>query len=262
MIDGLNYVQAGQGAETVVCLHGIGGDARSFHHQLSGLDGYRVIAWNMPGYQGSEVRKTPPDFEHLSARLTAFVAEIGGKVHLVGQSIGGMIAIEHALRHPDQVLSLCLVATTPRFGGRDETFKTAFLKARLDPLENGQSMAEMARLAAPRLVGAETDPLEIERIETSLADVPEATWRDILQCLVSFDRADELSRIVLPTLVVAGREDRNAPVKTMQKMAAAMSTAHFHVFEGTGHMINQEKPEAFNALLLQFLNKIPRNDRN
>lgn len=256
MIDGITYREAGQGAATIICLHGIGADADSFHHQMDAFEDTRIVAWNMPGYGASEARMTPPDFEHLSQRLGALITGLGGPVHLVGQSIGGMVALDHAMRVPEQVSSLTLVATTPRFGGRDDSFKDAFLKARLEPLERGQTMAEMAALTAPHLVGADVDPDEIKRIEAGLARVPEQTWRGILQCLVTFDRADDLGSIKCPALLVAGTEDRNAPVQTMQKMASRMPDARFRVLEGAGHMLHQEQPAAFNSLLADFLNEV------
>ncbi len=255
-LDGLTYAASGSGTDTIVCLHGIGGSARSFHHQMGAFPNHRVIALNLPGYQGSDVRLSPPTFAHQSERLATAIDQIGGPVHLVGQSIGGMIALEHAVRRADQVKSLTLVATTPRFGARDDSFKTAFLKARLDPLDQGQSMAEMAALTAPHLVGSAASMAEIKHIETTLATVPEATWRDILHCLVSFDRADDLANLTCPSLIVAGDEDRNAPAKTMQKMAAAMPSAQFHLFNNAGHMLHQEMPDAFNALLSKFLTDI------
>ena len=56
MIDGITYREAGGGTNTLLCLHGIGGDARSFHHQLGAFKDFKTVAWDMPGYQGSEAR--------------------------------------------------------------------------------------------------------------------------------------------------------------------------------------------------------------
>ncbi len=254
MIDGIAYESAGEGARTLVCLHGIGGDGSSFHHQMRAFPGWRMAAWHMPGYGGSEARMDPPDFAHLSDRLGAFLDGLGGgPVALMGHSIGGMIALDHALRRPEQVSALVLLATTPRFGGRDDSFRDAFLKARLGPLDAGQTMAEMARGTAPRLVGPDTDPGEIAHVERGLAAVPEATWRGILRCLVTFDRAADIGSLRLPVLAVAGGLDRNAPPATMEKMAARIPGARYHEIEGAGHMPHQERPAAVNALVAVFL---------
>ena len=253
---GIAFEAAGDGP-VVICLHGIGGDASSFHHQVGAMPGYRIIAWNMPGYKSSPALPAPVTFEKLSHALGELITELGEtEVHLVGQSIGGMIALEHYCRRPDQVASLTLVATTPRFGGRDESFKTAFLTARLAPLNQGMSMAAMAADAAPRLVGPGTPASEINVIETALADVPEQTWRDILACLVQFDRAADLSSIHCPVLICAGGADANAPAKTMRSMASKIPGAHYFELETAGHMLHQEQPDAFNSRLLEFLSEV------
>ena len=250
---GIDYVSTGEGP-AVICLHGIGADATSFAHQMEAYPNHRVIAWNMPGYAGSKPLGTLT-FTALSDRLEAFIQAMNlGAVHLMGQSIGGMVALEHACRRPEQVQSLTLVATTPRFGGRDDTFKEAFLVARLGPLDAGQSMEDMARDTAPALVGPLCSVAEIKRIEAAFARIPEETWRAILTCLVTFDRSADLNAVTVPTLVVAGSADRNAPARTMEKMAAGMPDAAFHELQGAGHMVHQEMPDVFNALVADFLN--------
>ena len=256
MIDGLTYTEAGTGPRTLLCLHGIGSDASSFHHQVGAFEGWRVVAWDMPGYGGSEARMNPPDFAHLSERLGAFVEGLGSEVHLLGHSIGGMIALDHALRRPDQVASLVLVATTPRFGGRDDSFRDAFLKARLGALDAGQTMAGMAARTAPHLVGPDTPAEEIAHIERGLAAVPVETWRGILRCLVTFDRAGDLGAVTCPAMAVSGSVDTNAPAATVEKMAARLPGARYRDMPGTGHMPHQEMPQTFNALLAAFLEDV------
>ena len=252
---GIEYAEAGQGP-AVVYLHGIGGGISSFQAQLAGLAGHRNIAWNMPGYGASQAETWPPSFASLSAALAAFITTLDlGEVHLVGQSIGGMVALDHALRRPEQVHTLCLIGTTPSFGGRDDSFKSAFLKARLAPLEAGQNMAEMAANAAPRLVGPGADKAVIDAVAAPLEQVSERAWRGILECLVTFNRRDDLGQVKQPCCLIAGSHDQNAPARTMEKMAAKLPRAEYHLIDGAGHMINQEKPNETNAILADFLKR-------
>ena len=249
---GLEYVARGSGPP-VVCLHGIGGSVDSFAPQLEGLSGVRVIAVNLPGYGASDAMEAIT-FEAISGRLSAFLAELDiDPVHLIGQSIGGMIALDHALRAPSEVASLSLIGTTPAFGGRDESFKEAFLKARLAPLKKGLSMAEMAHAAAPHLVGPTASQAVIDAVAAPMAKVSETTWRAILECLVTFNRRDDLGRVNAPACLIAGSHDQNAPARTMEKMAAKMPNARYHLIEGTGHMIQQEAPDETNQILTEFL---------
>lgn len=247
---GIEFLEQGEGP-AIVCLHGIGGSAASFHHQLEGLRGHRVIAWNMPGYGESAAR--PLNFANLSQALSDFMEALGlSSAHLLGHSIGGMVAIDHALRLPDQVRTLALIGTTSSFGGRDDSFKQAFLKARLAPLDAGKTMAEMAEKAAPRLVGPLANQACIARIQSQMARINETTWRDVLQCLVTFNRRDDLGRITLPSCLIAGSDDQNAPSPTMRKMSANLPNAAFHEIAGAGHMINQEAPDQVNEILQAF----------
>lgn len=252
---GISYLEAGVG-QPVVFLHGIGGGAESFQHQLAvASDTCTLRALDLPGYGDSDPI-TPMTFEGLSDRLSAFLDALGEvKVHLVGHSIGGMVALDHAIRRPDQVATLALIGTTSAFGGRDDSFKTAFLKARMEPLERGLSMAEMAVESAPHIVGPDANTGVVDEVADLLAKVSVATWRSILECLVTFNRRAELAQVTQPCLLIAGEHDENAPPRTMEKMAAVLSAADIHIIRGAGHMINQEEPMRVNALLRDFFRR-------
>ncbi len=253
---GIAYQASGDGPP-VIGLHGIGGSATSFHHQRAGITDHRMIAWNMPGY--GESSGTPSSFAALSERLAAFITELDlESAHLLGHSIGGMLAIEHALRQPAQVRSLTLIGTTPSFGGRDDSFKDAFLKARLAPLDAGWTMAEIAAKAAPQLVGIEASDACIDAMARNMARINEATWRDVLACLVTFDRRQDLSALSLPACVIAGGQDRNAPARTMRKMADSLPNAVYHEIAAAGHMIPEEAPIEVNTILRTFYDEVSR----
>ena len=89
---------------TIVCLHGIGGDDQSFALQSEGLAGeFRVVVWNMPGYRESD-RVAAMSFDVLADSLAQLVDVLDvGPVHLMGQSIGGMIAQEMFHRYPAKI---------------------------------------------------------------------------------------------------------------------------------------------------------------
>ncbi len=286
---GIEHESAGCGPP-VVCLHGIAGGIESFRPQINdaalprpaernggagptrretrtqaipagvrhagSLRGFRVVAWNMPGYGMSIPSKRPPDFRALSSALGRFLTEAGLEpASLVGHSIGGMLALEHALTQPAQVASLVLMGTTPSFGGRDNSFRKAFLEARLAPLDRGTGMAALARAAAPQLVGPDAAANVVAEIESVMKAVKETTWREILECLVTFDRRNDLGRIRQRCCLIAGAHDRNAPPRTMEKMAAKIPRAEYHLVETAGHLINLEEPELTNEIIGRFLRR-------
>lgn len=253
VIAGIDYAEAGDGPP-VIALHGIGGGAASFAEQMGALPA-RVIAWHMPGYGASPADELT--FENLSKKLADLMDALGlPAAHLLGHSIGGMVAQDFACRHPDRTLSLALIGTTPSFGGRDPSFAESFLKARLAPLDAGRSMAEIARESAPAICGPGAPASVLDAVAAPMAATPEATWRAILKCLTTFNRRDDLAKMTMPACLIAGSEDKNAPARTMEKMAAALPDAEYHLIEGAGHMINQEAPKDVNAILTAFYNRL------
>lgn len=241
----------------VICLHGIGGDTTSFQPQLDGLSGAgRVIAWNMPGYGGSDALHQLT-FPALAAALVGFMDALGvSRAHLCGQSIGGMVALETALLHPERVTSLALIGTTPAFGGRDDSFKEQFIAARLGQLDAGKTLPELAESFVHEIVGPEASAEVIAMAKASMAAVPEATYRDVIRCLTTFNRRDDIAALALPVCVIAGEHDRNAPPKTMARMAESIPGAEYHEIKGAGHLINLEAGAQTNAILGTFYGRL------
>ena len=149
----ISYNEKGISSETIICLHGIGGDNESFEPQVNGLSSkYRIISWNMPGYKGSKPLENF-SFKGLSTSLNEFLSDLKlEKVTLMGQSIGGMLAQEFYYHYPKKVKSLILIATTSAFGGRNEEFKKEFLEKRLKPILEGKKMKDLAKFFVPSIL--------------------------------------------------------------------------------------------------------------
>lgn len=241
-------------APTLMLLHGIGADSRMFTPVIDRLYDHAVVSfWLLPGY-GAKPLDGPLTFPGLAAALAADFDKLGVKrTVLLGHSIGGMLALEFAATFPERVRALILSATTPAFGSRDGSFQREFLKARLGPLDAGHTMAELAREAAPRLVGSGAAPETVAELTRLMAAVPDATFRAALACLVTFDRRADLANIRVPTLLVAGEEDTNAPLKTMTRMAEAIANARLEVLAGIGHLAPLECPDRYAAIVRRFL---------
>ncbi len=249
-----HYVSRGEGPP-VVLLHGVGGLHAAWRPQLDALaESYRVVAWDMPGYCGEDIDE-PMTFAGLAAALGALLDELGGgPVHLVGHSMGGMVAQEFAVGGQDRLASLTLLATSPAFGRPDGDFQKQFVAERLRPLDDGRGMAGVADGAVlARLMGPLAEPGAMEAVQACMVQVPEAAYRAAIRCITAFDRREALAAIGVPTLVVAGEADSNAPAPMMERMAAKIPGARYACMAGTGHFGNVERPDEFNALLAGFI---------
>jgi pimeloyl-ACP methyl ester carboxylesterase len=255
---GISFLAGGgeqAGAAALVCLHGIGGDATSFRGQIAGLAGpdQRVLSWDMPGYGGSAPLATM-DFAALCERLAAALDELGlTRVVIAGQSIGGMIAQEMAIRHPDRVAGLVLIATVPTFGGRDDSFRDTFLAARLAPLDQGLGMDALATEAIPAVLGPDADTATRDDAIKAMAAIPEAAYRQVLATLVTFNRRDDQHRITCPCLLIAGGKDDNSPARAMERMAGRLPDAALLLIENAGHLVNSEANRDCNEAIDAFL---------
>lgn len=253
MSDLNDVISEGEG-EPLILLHGMGYNAGYWQLQIKAFaPRFKTIAWNMPGYGGAPPM-TPMTFSGLSQRLGALMDRLEiAKAHILGHSMGGMVALDFAATHPERVKSLILFGASPAFPPPDSDFAKAFVAARLAPLAAGGSMADVARDMKNDHFGPRADPEGVKISTTTLAACPVETYRQALACLTTFDRREALDKIAMPTLVIAAENDINAPAKGVEKMSAKIPGATFICLPGVGHLANLEQPGAFNSAVLEFL---------
>lgn len=259
MHGGITYLDAGSPAAIpIVFLHGIGGSARSFLPQLDHFSAaWRAIAWDMPGYGGS----TPLEIvsiDTLTAALAGFLQELGlDRPVLVGHSIGGMLVQRLLSLRPHAARAVVLAQTSAAFGSRDPAWAQDFIRTRLAPLDAGQSMADLAAGMVADLAGDSPDPDGMALARDCFAHTPDITYRDTVMALPGFDLRDALPRIAVPTLVLSGTRDRNAPAPAMERMAARIPGARYVALDGAGHLAHLEQPTHFDAAVQSFLEGLP-----
>jgi 3-oxoadipate enol-lactonase len=249
------YEAAGQPASPpLVFLHGIGGAARGWRGQIEAFgDRYHAIAWDMPGYGGS-APLAAVSIVTLADALQDFLQATGAaKPILVGHSIGGMIVQQWLTKHPDSAAAVVLAQTSPAFGKADGDWQKEFIGARLGPLDRGETMVSLAPSLVRELVGDDPDPAGMALARDCMAAVPEASYRASMLALLGFDQRGALKNIAVPTLVLSGTKDKNAPAPMMAKMATYIPSATYVELEGVGHLVNLERPKTFNAALDSFL---------
>ena len=254
---GISYLEEGpeEGAgQPVLFLHGLGGAARQFGGQLAQFGRhYRAIAWDMPGYGGSAPLPLVT-MESLAAALGGFIEALGlTRPVLVGHSIGGMVVQRLLAEAPHIARAVVLAQTSAAFGSRDPAWADDFVRQRLHPLDEGHSLAALAPGLVAGMVGEGADPAGVALAESCLGDTPHSTYRDTVLAMPGFDARHELARIAVPTLVIAGSRDPNAPAAACERMAARIPGAQFALLKGVGHLAHLERPAEFNAVVEGFL---------
>jgi len=252
------YETAGDPGKTpLVFLHGIGGAARAWRGQIATFsDRYRAVAWDMPGY-GASTPLASVSIAALADALQSFLQQIGAeRPILVGHSIGGMIVQQWLIKHPRDAAAVVLAQTSPAFGKAEGDWQKQFIEARLGPLDRGHTMKSLAPSLVKELVGDNPDADGMQLARDCMGSVPEASYRAMVLALLGFDQRKALADISVPTLLLSGSKDKNAPAPMMAKMASYIPSAAYIELEGAGHLVNLEQPKAFDAALDQFLKTI------
>ena len=253
------FTALGGGPTTVLMLHDIGGGHLAFAPQVETFAsaGYRAVAWDMPGY-GHSAPIEPYTFKGLAESCITLIEGLRcEEVVLVGHSMGGMVAQEVVARRPGLVSRLVLCGTSASFGKPDGDWQREFIAQRTAPLDAGQTMAQLAEQLVPQMVGPGSLPEGVRLAQHCMSQVNPSTYRRALEALVTFDRRANLGNIHVPTLLIAGEHDRNAPAAVMKKMSQAIIGSTFFEMRGIGHLQNLEAPEEFDAAILNFL-ALPR----
>jgi pimeloyl-ACP methyl ester carboxylesterase len=243
----------GQG-EPVLLVHGGMSDSRDWGPQVEVLArDYDVIAVDVLGCGGSA--DPPEDFglaDH--AHLLAGTLEALGvsSAHVIGLSLGSVLALALYREHPRSVRSLVLAGAYAGWAGslppeEVESRTRMVLETLQRPVEEWGPpfLATVHGVDAPAEV--------VDASMAMLRDVrPEASRRLVL-AIASADLRDMLPSIAVPVLLIYGQADQRAPAAVAAQLHAAIPGARLVVLPGAGHAVNLEAPEEFNAAVRAFL---------
>lgn len=253
----LSYEMMGRG-KTVVLIHGGLVDSRMWDDQFKPLaKRYRVLRYDLRGFGKSDFPTGPySNVEDLYALLKFLKVE---KASLVGLSLGGMIAVDFALEHPQMVESLILTSSALRGYQSPRNEKTIAVNKAAE--KQGMDKAIELWLEHPFFATAKSNASYQRRMRSMLADNFRfwGPWGPELKAVVvTWPEPASLERISLihvPTLIIVG--DRDAP--NIQAIAEVLRTkiagAQKAVVRDVSHHLNMEKPNEFNRLVLDFLDR-------
>lgn len=232
-------------------LHGWGLSGEVWRDAAARLAG---VAVDLPGY-GATPAVTPYRAETLA---DALAERIDGAVDLVGWSMGGMVALALAARHPAKVARLVLVASSPCFGARPDWapgMAPALLAGFATDLA-ADYRATLARFLALQARGGEATRAVIGRLRERLRAQPEPDPETLaagLELLRAVDLRDAVAAVVCPTLVLHGAHDTLCPPAAAAWLAQRLPRGRLALHERAAHAPFLSHPDWFAATLEDFL---------
>jgi 3-oxoadipate enol-lactonase len=251
----LYYEVAGSG-NPLLLINGLGGNAVDWEPLLPALcERFRVIAFDNRGVGRSSAPPGPYTTHEMAGDAAALLEYLGvPRTHVVGSSMGGMIAQKLALAHPERVDRLVLFAT---FARPRRAIMDSWLTFLVQTEERGLDLTGPALWGLPWLFTPQF-MAQPERVEEALAwqepyPAPLHGIAGQAEAVRSHDTLDRLPRITAPTLVLVGAEDVLTPVYYSQELAAGIPGARLQVLAHGGHAALWEDPETGIEALLTFL---------
>jgi len=244
-------------AETVVFVEGLGYGRWMWRWQRERLvEEYRVVTWDNRGTGDSDAPPGPYSIAEMAADLDAVLADAGvDAAHVVGASMGGMVAQQYALDH-DRAASLALLCTSP--GGDDAVPTPPETQERMFDVPEGADERETIRhRMAPALSDefvADNDDLIADVVDWRLAsDADDAAREAQAAAVAAFDPDGRLGEVDVPALVAHGTADRVLPVENARLLAERLPDAELELFDDGPHLFFVERADAVNDRLLAFL---------
>nr|WP_298570870.1 4-carboxymuconolactone decarboxylase [uncultured Streptomyces sp.] len=208
---------------------------------------WRVFRFDLPGHGGAPAYPAG-SVGDLTTRLLATLEGLGvQRFGYAGCALGGAVGIELALRHPERLASLALIAASPRFGTADE-FRQRGVIVRTNGLD------PIARTAPERwFTGgfAAAQPAITEWAVQMVRTTDPGCYIASCEALASFDVRPELGRVGVPTLVLVGSDDQVTGPAEARTLVAGIPDARLAVVPGASHLVPVEQPAAVTDLLVR-----------
>jgi pimeloyl-ACP methyl ester carboxylesterase len=243
-------VRVGGDGPALVFCHGFTTTSEFWRHQIDAFSRHHLLV--MPDLPGHGRSASPRTRQYT---IDAFVDDLAllfdelrlKDAILVGLSMGGTIAQRFALKHADRLRALVLVGATSHGLGPDVAVENVL--AEIDRI----GVVAASQAVINRSFGALTSAELLAFAREQVANTPDFVAREAIVSLNEADSRAQLARLTLPTLVVCGEEDVITPPVESVALAAGIPGAILHMVFGAAHFPMLEQPEAFNAVLRNFI---------
>lgn len=251
----------GEGHDPVLLIHGYTGNQRNWALTVPTLveAGYRTLSADNPGHGDSSAPETfePYALDRVAESLHGLAEGLDALPSVViGHSMGGAIAEEYAIAHREDVRALVLVASAGGASGPEREDLSEDMEALRAACNEGGMEAVFDRLVAhgKRPEAAQTTATRREMLRREFARTSFAGYEfGALALRTRRDTLNDLATLDLPTLVVRGEHESASLTRVSDDLATTIPGARLEVIPGAGHSPQFETPEAFNRILLEFL---------
>ena len=235
--------------------HGLALDHRTFTDQVTALrDRYRVVTWDLPGCGSSFALEEPFSFADAADCLEGILDEIGAdEAVLLGQSMGSFLNQYAASRAPELASALIHVGGAPLYDGLTR-LESGLVRvhARVVPLVPERVLC---RLFGAFVTG---DPEVRTYVEETAAQTGKTQFVHLERGIGHQLRTGIADEPTHPQLIVVGEHELSRLRTLGRRWAVRLPDARFVELPGAGHLLNQEDPAAFNAVVLEFLEETTR----
>jgi pimeloyl-ACP methyl ester carboxylesterase len=251
----LRVEEVGNGPPLLLIM-GLGASLETWIAQRDALASrYRVILFDNRGAGGSECPPPPWTVSDMAADAIGVLDALGiARAHVLGVSMGGMIAQEMAIRWPERIDRLVLAVSF----ARPDPLRRAFLLFRRWARLQGADLVQEGVANLPWLVSPQVlnEPERLEEILGVVATMPlmaPEAYSNQIDAILEHDTLSRLDQVCARTLVLAAAEDVLTPVFLSREIANAIAGARLTILPRGNHAVQIEDAEAFNAAVLSFL---------
>jgi 3-oxoadipate enol-lactonase len=244
------------GSPVVLLLHGLGANSSSWTLQFAPLiaAGMRPLAPDAPGFGQSRYDGRGWSFRRITADLADLLSELHtGPVHVVGLSMGGVIAQQFALDYPQLVCKLVLVSTFSVL--RPENLSQWGYFFRRLVIVHTLGLKQQSEIVARRVFPGEGQEALRQMATKQIASADPRAYRAAMRSLGLFNSQTRLKEIKIPTLVITGANDSTVSPARQKLLADGICGARQVVIPGAGHAVAIDQFEIFNRILLEFVSE-------